>query len=244
MADRAWDRARAVAHFGSEEITNDHIARFPATVRATTTQIRVAYDLGKHDDLVCLLYQLRGAASWVFADALSHAALALLDAVTASDSDPERCARALQHLTEEVERTCDAVERGCELVWIGDSSSAPAPSAPSASAPSTSAPSSSAPSFRASTPRSPLEDVLQTLDRWENESSLFHSMAKRFPLHFDRTLQRMRECLDERDWLSLVRRAYTHAVARTRDWGGVVLMLGRASPCVACTAIPSDAAPR
>ena len=52
------DRARALQHFGSEEVMDSLVARFPATVRATLDQLKDANRIGRQDDLVCLLYQL------------------------------------------------------------------------------------------------------------------------------------------------------------------------------------------
>ena len=187
------DRARALQHFGSEEVMDSCLGRFPATIRATVAQLEQAHYVGKYDDMVCLLYQLRGAASWVCADALSKATYDMIKTVTAAVRDPDCCTNALRHLTEEVESTCEAIERGSE--------SAPVPVPPGSMA------SSSA--DVSSVDKSSLDDVLQLLDAWENESSLFHSMAKRFPVHFDRTLKQMRAGVTGGHWLDLKRRAHS-----------------------------------
>jgi HPt (histidine-containing phosphotransfer) domain-containing protein len=195
------DRARALQHFGSEEVMDSLVARFPATVRATLDQLKDANRIGRQDDLVCLLYQLRGAASWVCADALSDAALAMLDVVNADAPDPTIRERALHCLMEEVERTCKAIEKGVENCW----SSTPATQLSGASAPAGFMPHEGL----RSKGKSRLDDVHQILDAWEDENSLFHSMARRFPVHFDRTLQRMRRSIEVRDWQALTRRAHS-----------------------------------
>lgn len=189
------DRQRAMQHFGSEQVMDSLVAKFPATIRATTLQLEDAHHFGKQDDVVCLLYQLRGAASWVCADALSEAAVSMLDAVTADERNPEEVTRALHHLTEEVERTCVAIEMGSEAV----------PAEPPGSEPASFTSTDDASPMRGSD----LDDVLQLIDAWDSQNSLFHSMAKRFPEHFDRTLKQMRASASERDWPALMRRAHS-----------------------------------
>ena len=210
------DRVRAIQHFGSEEVMDSLVAKFPATVRATAARLKDAHRLGKRDELLCLLYQLRGAASWACAEALSRAALTMIEGFDASDHDPASCTNALHHLLEEIERTCEAIESG--------NKSAPIESAPSvplgghrqrpqtrrqrhsaeASTRHERAGSSPLDDSSGSSPASSPDDVLPL-----QCCSLFHSMAERFPLHFERTLQQMRTSSREREWSNLMRRAHS-----------------------------------
>ena len=107
----AINRAKVRQHFGSDEVMESLIARFPSTIRKTHAQLREALEMQNRHDAVCLLYQMRGAASWVCADALFESIVSLLRAVE-RDADNDVSVPLLQQLSEQVQRTCEAINAG------------------------------------------------------------------------------------------------------------------------------------
>ena len=216
------DRARAIQHFGSQEVMDSLLARFPETMKATMMSLHTAWKAGNREDVLCLVYQLRGAASWVCADATFEAAIALVEAIEAAprvegwhlDSRSHE-ANLLNDLEFEVDRVCDSVTDMCNAGFspmkTPDNLFTQKPSGGgqgslrgcSAAAPEDGQPSE----HGASVLNAGL--LNQMYESLADEDSLFCSMAKRFPIHFNRSMARLHDALRDRDWASLRTRAHS-----------------------------------
>ena len=108
VVERYVDRARALSHFGDEAVMNSLMMRFPDTVQATMQRFRRAWEERRAEDVLCHIYQMRGAASWICADQLLRAC----DEVQAKYREGgcgDNLAGAINHLEMELELTCRAV---------------------------------------------------------------------------------------------------------------------------------------
>ena len=154
--------------------------RFPSTIRNTLGQLREALASGRHNDVICLLYQMRGAASWVCADSLFERIVVMLRAVESGSalgaSGDGRAEALLQQLSEQVQRTCEAISGGAsDLNGLGAGNATALTLM--ASVPDTT-PISPEPQVVQASEQRASAPVLAMDIKWGGESNLFHSMSK------------------------------------------------------------------